>query len=895
MRLRNRIRYLARRRQLDADLAEELRPHREMAENAALRAGATPEDARREANVAFGSEAIALEDSRAVWRFAWIESVSQDVRFALRGFRRTPGFALTVICTLALGLGMLATAFSVFNALVLRPFAVKDPYSLYTFLGWGETKGQYQTRPFSWSAFKDFRGRNGAFSDVLGFANVNSETETIKSVQAVTGNYFTMLGGRICMGRPILESDDVPGEAVAVASFAAWKSVLGADPNAVGRTVRLGNKPIEVVGVACPEFNGLEERRIDFWVSLPLSGAFDLSWGTEPDELSVVGRLRPGMTREVAEAALTAYGRQVYPTWRNGKRPESATLQQSASAYQLNRDSIRVFLPVFTAFGLILLIACANVSNMLLARGLARQREIGIRISLGAGRARMLRQLLTEGLLLALPAAVAAYWVAHGVIRGAFWFQVNVLHSTNNRWQLTLWNSAPDWRVFVFLLGTAGAATLVFGLVPALHTLRSRLVEVNRGEFADHRPARLRSALVVAQVTVCALLLISAGVTLRGERHIVSQDVGADMSGVFQIVPSNRVTDSITESGTTVGRIMLERLASLPQAEPAGVCLYTPGQKWSQRWDPPKFKTGTVTASIPFNRISPGYFNILRVPIRGRNFSTEEAETKAPVVIVSEAAAQRLWPRSDALGQLLDISEQGESKYLGEPPFRFVGVVGVVRDSRFLLDTDGPDGRAQGVIYFPTGLRTQGYSQIIVRMAGDSNSARRTLEKALNEVVRLPNLALYSVQTSLDRYLYPYRALFAIAGFLGALALALTVSGIFGVCSYTVAQRRKEFGIRMALGAGKARVIGMVLWQSLRLAVVGAGIGALAALALARVTAHYGWYRAGITFSVKQLDVFDPAGYVAGALVVITAAIASAWMPAKRAVSVDPVQTLRCD
>ena len=554
-----------------------------------------------------------------------------------------------------------------------------------------------------------------------------------------------------------------------------------------------------------------------------------------------------------------------------------------------------MFLPVFAAFGLILLIACANVSNMMLARGLARQREIGIRIALGAGRARMLRQLLTEGLLLALPAAVAAYWVAHGVIRAAFWLQVNVLHSTDNRWQLTLWNSAPDWRVFVFLLGTAGAATLVFGLVPALHTLRSRLVEVNRGEFADHRPARLRGALVVAQVTVCALLLISAGVSLRGERHIVSQDVDDDIGEVFTIVPISKISDSELVSGTAVCRIVLERLASLPQTEPAGLCRTMPGQKWSQNWDPPKFKTGTGIAGIPFNRVSPEYFNIFRVPVRGRNFSAKEAETEAPVVIVSEAAAPRLWPRADALGQLLDISQQGESIYLRDSPFRFVRVVGVVQDSRFLLDTDGPDGRTQGVVYFPAGLRSQSYSQIIVRMNGDPNSARRILEKALNEAVRLDDRALRSVQTSLDSYLYPYRALLAIAGFLGALALALTVSGIFGVCSYTVAQRRKEFGIRMALGAGKARVTGMVLWQSLRLAAVGAGIGALAALGLARVTAHYGWYRAGMAFSMRQLDVFDPSGYIAGALVVMAAAIAAAWVPAKRAVSVDPVQTLRCD
>ncbi|MBZ5584652.1 MAG: ABC transporter permease, partial [Acidobacteriia bacterium] len=485
-------------RRFERELAEEVRFHREMA-----------------GGPAFGSVALTMEESRAVWRLAWLDSLAQDVRYALRGFRKAPGFALTVVLTLALGLGTLATSFSVFNGLVLRPFAVKDPYSLYTFLGWGPSKGSYQSRAFNWRTFTDFRQRNGAFSDVLGYRDLSANVDKNPiAAQAVTGNYFTMLGARICLGRPILESDDVPGNEVAVASYAAWKSRLGADPAAVGKRIRLrglDDRQVELVGVACPEFNGLAESRVDFWLSLPLAiplgggqvGA-DVFGPKEPEAIyGIVGRLKPGMTPEGAEAALVTYGQQIYTTWRYAKdRPRGARLRQTATVYPLNADSVRTFLPVFAAFGLILLVACANVSNMMLARGLARQREIGIRISLGAGRARVVRQLLTEGLLLAMPAALAAFGVAHGSIRAALWLQVNVLHG-NRMWTRFLWNDAPDWRVLLFLLAAACAATLVFGLVPALQTVRWRLVEANRGEFsADRRPVRLRSALVVAQVTV---------------------------------------------------------------------------------------------------------------------------------------------------------------------------------------------------------------------------------------------------------------------------------------------------------------------------------------------------------------------------------------------------------
>ena len=896
-RLWKRLRQTIRRRRFEADLADEVRIHREMAEDAARNAGATDEEARRESARAFGGEALTLEDSRAVWRFGWLDSLAQDIRYALRGFRKSPGFALTVIGTLALGMGTLATSFSVFNAMVLRPYAVRDPYSLYAFGGWGQTKGQPMHLLSTWREFTDFRRQNAAFSEVLGYQNwAGAMAGKDAFVQAVTGNYFNMLGGCISMGRPILESDDGPGNNVTVASYAAWKRRLGGDPNAVGTKLYLHGRPVEVVGVACPEFNGLEERRVDFWVSMALASSFgenaDIFSSEAETTLTVVGRLKPGVTPEGAEASLLAYGRQMSPTWQRlltdartgvttrvpyrGKSPRAVTLRQSANVMPLDRDSIGGFLPMFAAFGLILLIACANVSNMMLARGLARQREIGIRISLGAGRARMVRQLLTESLLLAIPAAFAAFAVAYGTIEVAAWIQLNVLHA-DKRWTLGLWNAAPDLRVLAFLLATASIATLVFGLVPAIQTSRSRLVEANRGEFDnDYRPARLRSALVVLQVMVCALLLISAGVALRSEQRLARQDFAADARGIFTVQLNPFADEKFRQP-------VVERLLSLSRTAALGVCY---GGMEGQNLGRVASENGDLLT--PLSRVSPESFDVYGIAVRGRNFSTAEAEAEAPLAIVSETAARLLWPHGNALGQTLNLKDDW-TFYLGQipaKPIHSVLVIGVAQDSIYNL-FGSFNGRAptRARVYFPMGLKIKSaFPTVVVRMRGAPESARRAVEQAV-EAVAPDQATISSEQDILDRHFYPMRALASISGCLGVLALLLTVSGVFGVSSYAVTQRRKEFGIRIALGAGEAGIMGLALRQSLRLAAAGAALGTLAALAVARVMAH----------NMTQMDLFDSAGYAGGVLVVMAAAVVAAWVPARRAVKVDPMVALRCD
>jgi predicted permease len=840
MKLWKRMRIWRDRRRFEQDLAEEVRIHREMSGAAA-----------------FGSEALALEQSRDVWGFTWLDTWKQDIRYALRGLRRSPGFTLAVVGAIGLGIGLNTTLFTVVNAYAFRPYMVRDPYSLYSFT-WLEKNGNGHF--FSRDDYESARAERRVFSDVIAYDNFGGELSgRLMFAQLVTENYFDFMGAGMELGRPLVAGD----RAAAVMGYEAWQNKFGSDPGIVGRKLYLRGQPVEIVGVAGRRFSGIEGLPVGIW--LPIAMRSTLKEGSATAGLRLIGRLQPGLTEDGAKAALTAWARRRWPD------ATGAAMTRRATAIPLNRETMIAFIPLFVAFGIVLAIACANVSNMMLARALARQREMAIRVSLGAGRARLVRQLLTESVLLAIPSALAGFAISVATLEAARRLLFATVPAAFGR-MLAIEDLRADWRVFGYLLAASLGTAFLFGLAPALITTRNRLVEASRGDFSsDHRPARLRNLLVVTQVGVCSLLLICATIVLRGEARVTGRDLGIDVRGVWDIRMISRFQDKAAR-----------RLAALPGVETVAAAWHAPVYGTMRRLA--LHTPGRLDeVESGFDFVSGEYFPLFRIPVlRGRTFTTEESQSEAAVAVVTEAAAHRLWPGGDALGQSIDLPAAvvRQSPFDRMPSFKSARVVGVVKDVR--TDLNGADAVS---VYFPTSSRTAGNDSVLVRMKLPRAEALRALQTALDDVG--PSIAdmLNPMEDVAAVQVYPFRVTFWVAGFLGGVALLMTVSGIYGVMSYVVSQRTKEIGIRVALGAGQPEIVRMILRQSARLAGYGAAGGVAVALALAPLVAN-------------QLDAIRPyewLPYAGGVVAVLGAALAASLAPSRRAVRIDPIVTLRCD
>jgi predicted permease len=515
------------------------------------------------------------------------------------------------------------------------------------------------------------------------------------------------------------------------------------------------------------------------------------------------------------------------------------------------------------------------MKRLLYSRTSVAPPKIGIRASLGAGRARLVRQLLTESVLLAAPAAVLGFAISQVTIEGARRAMLATVPAAFGRF-FTLPALTPDWRVFEFILLASVAATLVFGLVPAVQTTRSRLVEANRGDFSsDYRPARLRSVLLATQVAVCSLLLIVTAVVLRSQQRVTARTIGLDVNGVWDA-----------------------RMPGKYQARAALRLAETPGvESIAAAWYAPLYGSDRRVAVVPagsraevrtgYNLVSPGYFAVFRIPIlQGRAFTEAEAEGGAAVAVVSERAARRLWPGSNPLGQTVTIprTQRKDSSFGRGPDFTEARVIGVARDALSGYLATAEDFKSS-MIYFPTNARAVNNDSILVRMSGNPRDARQRLAAALDGIAPSIYDMLNPMEDVLTMQIYPFQVVFWIAAFLGGMALAMTVSGIYGVMSYLVNQRTKEIGIRVALGAAAGDVVWMIVKQSARLALIGVAVGAALALAVAPVFAH-------------QLDVirpYDAMAYEVAALVVLAAAVGASFAPSRQAVRVDAMTALRCD
>ena len=870
-----RFRALAFRRAVDRDLEDELTFHLEMATRKNLGAGLPEDEARRRARVRFGPKPLIEDQCRDSRGISLLETLWQDVRYAFRSFRRAPTFAATVIGTIALGLGLNAALFTLFDAYVLRPLAVRDPYSLYSFT-WIDAARRYHS--FSWPEYQQFRDDNPTFSDV--FATRKQVIARIDGRVAygelVTGEYFRLLGIEAALGRTLTEGDvsRPGGEPVVVLSHAFWQRHFGADPLIVGKTILIRGYRCDVIGVLPDGFAGLDVLPHDFWVPLTLSPQIeegpDLFGSDHPARLEIVGRLKPGVTEKSAQAMLTAWAQRLTAERPDNEKAIEVLLESRATSIALSPLTLLLFGPIVVAFGLVMVIACANVANMMLARGLARQREIGIRMSLGAGRSRIVRQLLTESALLALPAAAVGFIISQAAVA----FGVRTLFATMPAGYAEYVRIVPlssDVRVLAFMFAAAAASAVVFGLTPALEATRPGLVQAARGDFLYNvRPARPRNVLVVIQITASACLLICAGQLLRGSNRFQNIDSGMQTRDVIEVYVRERARVRV-----------LPALASMPIVRDIGAVSSVPLDATAPRV-PLTAVDGASPITAAYRFASPEFFSVFDIPLRtGRRFTPAESMSGAAVAIVSQTAARRLWPSGDAIGQSLRIVTNGGKP--GEPfqPHSRVDVVGVAGD---IATGYGDSQSDKTAIYLPASVQDRG-TVLVVRVRGDTAVARRTIDATLTAVNPGAVEHIHRMQELVVGRTYPLRVAYWLSAMVGGLALLLTISGIYGLLSYVVTQRTQEMGIRIALGARAHAVTGLVLGQSLRLATVGLAIGALMAVGASRVLAS----------RLFRMNMFDPIAFAWGILLVLIACIAAAAVPALRATRIDPAGSLRHD
>ncbi|HEX7082377.1 MAG TPA: ABC transporter permease [Gammaproteobacteria bacterium] len=830
--------------------------------------------ARVRAIIRAGSASDADGERRDTRGAGWFDAVMRDLVYACRSLRSAPLVALTVVTTVGLGLGLVAAVFTIFNAVIFRVDEVRNPQELFAVTR--QAPADSAPEKFTREQYEALLRETDAFVDAFA---LGPEVDRIIDGQRiegqlVSGNFFQVLGVSAARGRTLVPADDETGnDHVIVLSGRAWSRYFASDPGVLNRTIDVNGVPFQIVGVMPEGFRGLAFAPPDFWAPLSLLGELRPNSDSGEPTLGIVGRLAPGLTRGQALAQLVAWDvRRAVET--SGERPDAnLVLEPRQGTVPLSAEAIVLFMPLFFAFGLILMIGCANVANLLLARAVARRREIGIRLAIGATRRRIIAQLLTESLLLALVSAALGFGVSRLVLEAVVYY---VTTAWANLGDIRLVVPPADWRVALFLVIAALASTLFFALAPALQATRFDLVRPMHGEAAagEGRPGRARNALVALQVTGSVLLFVTAAVFLRSSWVAASLD------------PGIRTTDTVFVNVASERRgAMLDAVRSEPSV--ASVAAATPFSLSAAA------QGAVVKPNAAYRFVSPNYFEVLGIEIaRGRGFAPTETSSAAAVAVVSESAAEQLWPGLDAIGQLLRLDpgpEQDAAEREDAPLLpRTAVVVGVARDvPGFRLAGQsvlaGPD------VYLPIAAEAAGTS-LALRVRGNPSEVSRrllarleTVEAGAAEIIPLRELS----RMEAELLAIPFWITFA----LGALALFLTLSGLFSVLSYLVERRRREIGVRMALGATRRGIGALVLAQTARPVAVGLLLGssfpaAVGAALLATPLAEQ------IGQTVRLLD---PLAYAAGLLCVVTACAFAALVPVLRAGRVDPIAALRQD
>jgi putative ABC transport system permease protein len=871
---------------VDQELDEELRYHVEPKTQRYAANGLEPIEARRRAMLDMDGIERSKEECRDMRKVNWLHDLTQDIRYSLRMLRNSPGFTVMAVLTLALGIGANTAIFSVASALLLRPLPVPEPSRVFAL-----ARGDGGAPPASHPDFVDYRSRAGDFLELAAYlpTPLSFGRGTASDVilgEIVSANYFSALGIAPAQGRTFLPEEDQPGaHSVVVVSHECWQNRLQGDSTPVGKTLVLNGRNFTVVGVAPPGFYGASvPLRAEVWLPVSMQAQAmpsspDLLADRRQEWLAVLGRLKPGVPPEQAQSVLNTIDRQL--------QTEHAELYSQASRPELRHLSLLklqgIYLPhirrmatmasvlLLAVVGMVLLIACANVAGLLLARTATRRREIATRVALGAGRGRIIRQMLTEGMLLA----------ACGMLAGLlFAFFANGLLMAFRPPIPAPWTFSTEIRldlpVLVFATCLAAATVLLCASAPALQACKVNLLPAlkNEGE-AGPRRLRLRKLLVTAQVALSLVLLVCAGLFVRSLRSAQTMHVGFETRNGI-VMSFDLGLQGYSEARARAFYSDLEaRLHSLPGVSSMALANFIP--LGSMNTTSPLQIEGRETspdrlaASVGSMIVDKDYFQTMGVPIvNGRAFAAQDIENSLPVVIVSEAMVRRFWPEEDPIGKRVRV---------GGPDSPLCEIVGVAADTKHTSLGPPPP-----VAYLPFSQRYFPRMNLVVRTASNPQAGLAAIRQ---EVAALdpnaPVQGLRTMENHVDFAFWPTRMGASLLGIFGLLGLSLATVGVFGVVSYSVAQRTHEMGIRMALGAQSRDVMKMILVEGMSLALVGAGLGLGGALIVTRLLGS-------LLYGVSPTDGITFAGVVALLAVV---ALAACYIPARRAARVHPMVALR--
>jgi predicted permease len=911
LRIARKLRLVAGREQFSRDLEDEMAFHRDQTERDLIAEGLPPREARQAAARCFGNAAHLRDQSREAWGWQPLEHLLQDVSFGLRTMlRRSPILTLVAVFSLALGIGANTAIFSLLDAILLRNLPVAAPQQLVLF-GKGLWAGSTDGMPnkswqlFSYPWYREFAQKTDVFSGVTAIDSIEFGTHASfaagprQQVRAdlVSGSFFSVLGIHATLGRTLDENDDrAPGAGpVAVASY-AWWTRHGRDPAVLGKTLHIENSNYTIVGIAQPGFFGVTVGQSpDFWIPLSMEKEVSPGWNGLEDKdfqsLYLIARLKPGVSAAQASASTNTLFRQIVRSQYLGASPTAKELEDlhhaqidlTPGARGLSSLRLAMSLPLeilMTVVALVLLIACANIANLLLARGAARAREIAVRMALGASRSRIVTQLLTESALLAFSGAalgVALAWKAGALL----------LRLSAGSDQPPALDVTPDLRVLLFTLFITLATALLFGIAPALRATRPSLApSLKEGRGIASARNRLGRGLIVAQIALSLVLLAGAGLFLRSLINLSSVDTGFDRRNVLTFFLDEYAAGLGQDARLNqLQQTIEDRVQALPGVRAASFSMFTFNQgEWSDDLLMEGIpRTPANSHDVLYNVVGTQFFSTFSLPlVAGRVFNAHDREHAPAVAIVNETLARRFFPTGSALGHRFG---------LGNDPAHAADyeIVGVVKDAKYVSLSESP----QMAAYFPWQQHIQYFSNFNVRYSGDSAAVMAAVRNAITQVnpaVIVSNVA--SLGEQVDASIGNQQLIAQLSLTFSLLATFLVCIGLYGLMSYAVARRTSEIGVRMALGAGRAAVQWMVLREILALAALGLLIGIPVALLGLNLVAKLQdpHLISRILFGVGP---DDPLALTAALLLMLAVSALAGYLPARRASRIDPIVALR--